>query len=99
MCAAFRLALGHKITLRQQLSAVLLQKPLDRSGTGLVWSRVDVTDPFCHAVNSRPSFLTKARKITFADRPRQSKRDMVCSGPVTRRGVDQIANLVYAKKA
>ena len=33
--AAFGLALGHEITMLQQLRSVLLQKPLDRSGAVL----------------------------------------------------------------
>ena len=38
----------------------------------------------------------KPRKITFADRPRQSKRDAVHFDVGT--SIDQIANFVYAEK-
>ena len=71
--AAFGLALRHEIAVLQQLSAVLLQKPLDRSGARLVWSHVDVADALCHALISPVLSPTKARETTFADRPRQSK--------------------------
>ena len=50
--AAFGLALRHEIAVLQQLSAVLLQKPLDRSGARLVWSDVDVADALSHALGS-----------------------------------------------
>ncbi len=39
----------------------------------------------------------KAREITFADRPRQSKRDVVLA-PMIGTSIDQIANFVYAEK-
>src|SRR5512132_801506 len=51
--AAFCLALGHEITMLQQLRSVLLQKPLDRSRTRLMWSHVDVADALSHAGSSR----------------------------------------------
>jgi hypothetical protein len=50
VCPASCFALGHEITMLQKLRSVLLQKPLDRSRTRLVWSDVDVTDALCHAL-------------------------------------------------
>src|SRR6266404_2806003 len=41
-------------------------------------------------------YLKKARETTFADRPRQSKRDVVHWMIGT--SIDQIANFVYAEK-
>ena len=73
-----------------------LQKPLDRSRTRLMWSNVDVADAFSHALNSRALCRTNTREITFADRPGQSKRDVVHSMIGT--SIDQIANFVYAEK-
>src|SRR4051794_13568034 len=69
VCPTFCLALGHETTLLQQLRPVLLQKPLDRSRTRLMWSNVDVADAFSHALNSRALYRTNTREITFADRP------------------------------
>src|SRR5438067_2124806 len=80
VCPAFCLALGHETTLLQQLRPVLLQKPLDRSRTRLMWSNVDVADALSHALSSRPLCRTKPKKITFADRSRQSKREVVRRG-------------------
>ena len=73
--AAFGLALRHEIAVLQQLSAVLLQKPLDRSGARLVWSHVDVADALSHALSSacyperrreRSHLLTGPKKATIA---------------------------------
>jgi hypothetical protein len=41
-------------------------------------------------------YREKEKEITFADRPKQSKRDVVHSMIGT--GIDQIANFVYAEK-
>ncbi|PYL71221.1 MAG: hypothetical protein DMF26_19795 [Verrucomicrobia bacterium] len=40
---------------------------------------------------------SKARETTFADRLRQSKRDVI-HGPMIGAGIDPIANFVYAEK-
>jgi hypothetical protein len=63
--AAFCLALGDEITMLQQLHSVLLQKPLDRSRTRLMWSHVDVADPLSHSGSSRVL-------------PRKGERDHIC---------------------
>jgi hypothetical protein len=67
--AAFCLALGHEITKLQQLRSVLLQKPLDGSRPGLVWSDVDIANARCHprivVLSDRCEQLFKLLRLNF----------------------------------
>ena len=61
VCATLRLALRHEITVLQQFRSVLLQKPLDRSRTTLVWSDVNVADACSHSLVLEHCPRTKGR--------------------------------------
>src|ERR1041385_1853278 len=75
MGATSALAFRHKITMRQELRAILLQKPLNRRCTGLMWPDVDVTDALCHSLCFWKSSMG-TEDLTVADRTAQSKRDV-----------------------
>ena len=57
---------------------------------------VGVADALSHALSPGAFCRTNTREITLADRPRQSKRDVVHSMIGT--SIDQISNFVYAEK-
>ena len=67
--ASLGLALGHEITMLQQLRSVLLQKPLDRSRPGLVWSDMDIANARCHprivVLSDRCEQLFKLLRLNF----------------------------------
>src|SRR5215211_8777127 len=98
MSAADISTFRHEIAALQKLRSIFSQKPLDRRGAGLVGPDMDIANALFHSLSPRPLSRAKAGEIRFAERSRQSKRDVVRSAPMTGTSIDQIADFAYAEK-